>query len=59
MNINIKETVGRNKNPDMQKWYRLKVKELAHFFANKAKNQIIFEDQPMPVDYKELEVIIK
>ncbi len=59
MNVRIIETIGKNKNPDMKKWYGAKVKESAHFLINKVKNQIIFEEEPIPMEQKELEVMVK
>lgn len=59
MNNRITEIIGKNKNPDIEKWYESKIKELAHFFANKAKNEAIFEEEPIFMKQKELEVMVK
>jgi hypothetical protein len=59
MDVRIVETIGTYKNPDIKKWYEAKIKELAHFLINKAKNQIIFEEEPVFTEQKELEVMVK
>ncbi len=59
MNVKIAETISKNNNPSVEQWYKSKVKELAHFFANKAKNQAIYTDNYIVIEQKELEVVAK
>ncbi|MFC1808152.1 hypothetical protein ACFL0T_07320 [Candidatus Omnitrophota bacterium] len=59
MSINIIETVGTKRNSEVQKWYEDKIKELAHFLGNKAKEQTIYTEEPLFTEQKELEVMVR
>jgi len=59
MSIRIVETISKKKNDDAKKWYEDKLKQLANFLVNRAKNQIIYTDNPIFSEQEELEVMVK
>lgn len=59
MTERIKESVSSRMNPNIQKWYESKLKELAHFLAKQINSHVIPYKNHEPVKTEELEVAVK
>jgi len=59
MTERIKESISGRVNPDVQKWYEAKLKELAHFLAKQINSHVMPHKNYEPVKTEELEVAVK
>lgn len=57
MMVRITERVGKKINVDRRGWYQTKVNEIAHFFVQRIKEDVVAVEKIESNKYEELEVL--